>query len=458
MSFDMPFGANQNQQSFLFSGAGISKLFQNKPATTFETFNATNMFVLNRSKFQIIGSRAIGNDWKVSLVGALNLNQGAGARGQVREAYILVDHPLLGTIAMGNTYGIEEVTSMGPCDIMQGSGGVAGSMFKFIAPTTGVLTYPSMVGDTATATKIRYITARIKEGPLKGIQMATSYTPNAIHRGETSLNTGVSPMREAFMPFDLNSLSLGANYLTQWEKGSFGLSFVRIQATTQAEKPLVAQDAKSQITDPETGKIVEAGSPAINGNELDRCNTQAWQIGGALSLGPISFAAEYIYNGKSHTLANDFNPIINKEDGSIAVQGVSPGTINFNGSDQTFEPKEYVAAQAGDGKILTLCIGYTGLDYGISLSYLQSSIKTGFLGEGQTTSHKAACKGYVLSAQYNSIPGFVPYLELGTFKLTNPDWAYATSMIPSLTQFEFSGIPGKETFTNAAIVGVKIQF
>jgi hypothetical protein len=35
MSFDMPFGANQNQQSFLFSGAGISKLFKNKTATTF---------------------------------------------------------------------------------------------------------------------------------------------------------------------------------------------------------------------------------------------------------------------------------------------------------------------------------------------------------------------------------------------------------------------------------------
>lgn len=456
MLFEMPFGENQKQQTFLFNGSGFSKLFQ-KTVTPFDTYNANNMFLLNSSRFGITASREF-NNWKSAFVGMFNLNQGAGGRGQVREAYVLLDNPLFGTLAMGNTYGIEEVASMGPTDIIQGSGGIAGSFFKFVAPTTGVLNYPSMIGDTGTATKIRYITARIKEGPLKGLQFATSYTPNTMHKGEASLNTGVSPLREPFAPFDLNSVALGVNYLTQWQSGSFGLSFTSIQAKTQAEKPLLAQKAKAQVTEPDTGVIIENGAPALTGLELNRHPTKCYQVGGVLSLGPVSFAAEYISNGKSHILSNNFNPIIRNQEGDIVSEGISPGTITFNGSETTFESKEYVANEAGDGRVLNFCIGYTGERYGMSLSYLQSSVKTGFLGANQTTSYKATCNGCVLSTQYNGIPGLVPYLELGTFKLTNPDWAYTATMIPSLTQFDFSAVPGKDSYTNAAILGLKVQF
>lgn len=316
MLFEAPFGENQNQQSFLFSGAGFSKLFQ-KNITAFDTYNANSMFLLSSSRFGVTATRQV-NDWKISLVGLFNLNQGAGARGNVREAYVLLDHPLLGTLALGNVTGIEDATAMGACDIIQGSGGVCGTSFaKFIAPTTGVLTYPSMAGDTLTATKVRYITPRVPKGLLKGIQLAVSYTPNTMHRGESPMNTGVSPLREPFVPFDLNSLALGVNYLVQWNSGSFGLSFVRIQGDTRPEKPLLDQLGTKQITDPATGNVIDAGTPALTGNELERNPTRAYQVGGVLTLGSLSFGAEYVYNGKSHTLENDFNPTILDATGAV---------------------------------------------------------------------------------------------------------------------------------------------
>ncbi len=459
MLFEMPFGQNQKQQTFLFSGSGFQKLFQTD-STPFNTYNASNMFLINSSRFTITASKQV-NDWMISLVGSYNINQGAGGRGAVKEAYLLFDNALFGTLALGNTYGVEDVTTMGPGDVAQGSGAFYGTGFgKFLPETTGVLLYPSIAGYTGTATKVRYISSRIKQGILKGLQASVSYTPNTMHRGEMSLNTGVSPLREPFSPFDLNSIAWGVNYLTQWNNGSFGLSFVQITAKTQAEKPLLPQAAVEQITEiTEDGRTVtQKGSPALTGNELQRFNTKSYQLGGVITLGPISFGIEYMHNGKSHMLKNDYNPIILDENGNEVSAGINPGTIAFNGSETTFEPKEYVASAAGNGQILNMSLGYTGDTYGISLSYLQSSVKTGFLGEGQTKSEKATCQGYILSTQYNAMPGVVPYVELGTFKLNNPDWAYTSTMIPSLTRFDFSGVPGKSNFTNTAIVGIKVQF
>ncbi len=455
MMFEMPFGQNSHQQTFLFSGSGFQKLFQTD-STPFNTYNASSMFLINSSRFTITASKQV-NDWTISLVGSYNINQGAGGKGAVKEAYILFDNELFGSLALGNTYGVEDVTTMGAGDVAQGSGAFSGTGFsKFLPETTGVLLYPSVAGYTGTATKVRYISSRIKQGVLKGLQASVSYTPNTMHRGEMSLNTGVSPLREPFAPFDLNSIAWGVNYLTQWNKGSFGLSFVQITAKTQAEKPLLPQDAVNQISI--DGTVTQKGSPELTGDELQRFNTNAYQWGGVITLGSISFGIEYMHNGKSHMLKNDYNPIILNEQDEEVSWGIDPGTITFNGSETTFEPKEYVASASGDGQILNMSLGYTGDTYGISVSYLQSSVKTGFLAEGQTKSEKATCQGYILSTQYNAMPGVVPYIELGTFKLNNPDWAYTSTMIPSLTRFDFSGVPGKSNFTNTAIVGVKVQF
>ncbi len=454
--FEMPFGQNQKQQTFLFSGSGFQKLFQTD-STPFNTYNANNMFLINSSRFTITASKQV-NDWTISLVGAYNINQGAGGKGAVKEAYILFDNELFGALALGNTYGVEDVTPMGAGDVAQGSGAFYGTGFgKFLPETTGVLLYPSIAGYTGTSTKVRYISARVRKGVLKGFQASISYTPNTMHRGEMSLNTGVSPLREPFSPFDLNSVAWGVNYLTQWDKGSFGLSFVKITAKTQAEKPLLPQDAVDQITTVD-GKVEQKGLPELTGNELQRFNTNAYQLGGVITLGPVSFGIEYMHNGQSHMLKNDYNPIILNEAGDEESWGINPGTITFNGSETTFESKEYVASASGKGQIVNMSLGYTGDAYGVSLSYLQSSVRTGFLGAGQTKSEKATCQGYILSTQYNAMPGIVPYIELGTFKLNNPDWAYTSTMIPSLTRFDFSGVPGKSNFTNTAIVGVKVQF
>ena len=397
MMFESLHGENQNQQTFLFSGSGFQKFFQTN-ITPFDTYNANNMFVINASRFTLTASKQM-NDWIVSLVGSYNINQGAGPRGAVKESYILLDNPLFGTIALGNTYGVEDATIIGPVDVAQGSGAFYGTGFgKFLAQTTGVLSYPSMIGYTGTATKVRYITARAKEGLLKGLQWSISYTPNTMHQGEMKLNTGSSPLRDAFSPFDLNSTAWGVNYLSQWSGGSLGVSFVKMDAQTHSEKPLLPQAGENGVVDSQ-GKITKEGSPTLIGNELDRFNTNTYQVGGVITVGPISFGMEYIYNGKSHMLKNNFNPVIKTDQGAEVSWGIHPGKITFNGSETEFQPKEYIADASGDGQIINLSLGYTGSDYGISLSYLQSSVKTGFLAEGQEKSEKATCQGYILYTQ-----------------------------------------------------------
>ncbi len=457
LAFESPAGTNTHQKTYLFSGLGFANFFQT-PVTTFDSFNASQMFLVSSSKFGITASRQT-SDWKQSLVGVLNFNQAAGAKTNTSEAYLLFENDLFGSLALGNTYGAEECYAVGPFDLTAGSGGVTGtSILNFIPLTTGVPIYNAMVGYTSTATKIRYESPRTG-----GIMAFVSFTPNTIHRGDAPLNTGVSPARAPFQPFDLNSVAYGANYLAQWDKGSFGLSFVGLVGSTQPEKPLFAAAETVEIvsaSDPQ--KIITKGKTALTGNELVRFNTNAYQVGGVFALGSISLAAEWIFNGNSHQLSNNFNPIINvKTDDGIdlaAKQGIIPPMLTVNGQQETFVPKQYVAAQAGDGKMLTLGLGYTAEEYRLSLSYINSSVKTGFLSEGQTTSNRATGTGYMLSAEYNVVPGLTPYFEIGQFNFINPDWAYTATMIPTLTQFEYCAVPGYETPSIVVMLGIKIQF
>ena len=456
LCFECPLGTNTQQKTYLFTGLGFSNFFQT-PVTTFNAFNASQMFLVSSSKLGITASRQWGG-WKQSLVGVLNLNQAAGAKTNTSEAYLLFENDLFGSLAMGNTYGAEDSFAMGPFDITAGSGGITGtSILNFIPQTTGVLLYNSMVGYTSTATKVRYSTAR--NGGLMGF---LSFTPNTIHRGDAALNTGSSPARSPFQPFDLNSLAYGANYLTQWEKGSFGVSFVGLMGSTQPEKPLLPSAGTPEIINATDQSIIKQGTPTLTGQELARINTKAYQVGGVLTLGEISLAAEWTFNGNSHQLANDFNCIVQVQDSNGNAlpprQGVTPPTLNVNGQQQTFVSKRYLASQAGSGQMLTLGLGYSTPEYRLSLSYLNSSVKTGFLSASQTTSHKATCTGYMLSAEYNVVPGLTPYFEIGRFNLQNPDWAYTATMIPTLTQFEYCAVPGYETPSTVVMLGIKIQF
>ena len=461
MLVEAPFGNTNKAQQFLFKGAAIAPLFPG-PVTIFDSYYAKQMLLVNASRLVFKASKSH-NDWVAAVVGSLNLNQGSGARSNVREAYASLAHPVIGLINLGNTYGVEDRLVIGPRDITCGSGGVAGSsFFKFLPSTTGVLTYVGMAGCTNTATKAFYATNRVPEGLLKGLLFGFSYTPNTMHRGEMGLNVGYSPMREPFMPFDLNSLASGVNYLTQTEKASFGASFVYLMAgNTHSEKPIFAQDAKLATLNSD-GTIATQGAPELIGNELDRCPTRSYQVGTACSLGNLSVSAEWIMNGNSHKLANDYNPVIYAEDEDgkkiVVASGINPPDLEVNNQQDTLLEKEYVADKAGRGQIWNVAVAYTLNSYKFSVSYMQSSVNTGFLSADQVDSAKATCSGWACGIDYNVMPGFTLYAEFGQFILKNPDWAYTATMIPSLTQFEYYGIAGSETPLTVFMVGAKLQF
>jgi predicted porin len=453
---EAPMGDNSRAQQFLFKGALLNPLYPTD-VTAFDSYNASNMFLVSSSRIGFTASRSY-NNWETALVGFFNLNQGAGARSNIREAYASFKHPLLGSFALGNTYGLEDVATIGPRDIICGSGGVSGtSIFKFLPATTGTLTYVGMTGGTNTATKVRYTTSRATEGVLKGFLFGVSYTPNTLHRGEMMLSVGVSPLREAFMPFDLNSLASGVNYLAQSENASFGASFVYLMAgKTQSEKPLLAQAAKPQIT--VDGKIIDKGAPELTGDELNRCPTRSYQLGATCSLGNFSFSGEWIFNGDSHKLANNYDPVIKDAGGNVVISGITPPDITVDGQPTKFEGKKYDASKAGQGQIWNVAVAYTLNRYKFSVSYMQSSVKTGFLANSQTESEKATCLGWVCGIDRNLMSGLTIYGEVGQFTVKNPDWAYTATMIPSLTQFEYYGVAGSDTPLTVVIIGAKLQF
>jgi hypothetical protein len=290
-----------------------------------------------------------------------------------------------------------------------------------------------------------------------------SYTPNTVHYGETRMNTGVSPAREPFVPFDLQSWSTSMNYLSAWEGGSIGFSAGMLQAQTQPEKPLLPQKAVDCVVDAQ-GKVITEGKPQLIGNELERNNTRGWQCGAAITLDQTSVAFEYIDSGKSHLLKNDFNPIIYQAPApgatsstpTIYRQGITP-PANI-GKYGPWEPKQYIASKAGNAHMWTVGVSQNFDTFGMSFTYMRSSIDTGFVSLNQAESGQSVAQGFSIAMQYNAMPGFAPYVECGRFQLTNPDWAYIATMIPSLTKFEYTATPEYERYYSAFVIGFKLSF
>jgi len=156
-------------------------------------------------------------------------------------------------------------------------------------------------------------------------------------------------------------------------------------------------------------------------------------------LGPWVLGAEYIYNGKSHRLANDY----------LDVHPIIDGTRQGH--------KDYIASKAGKNWVLNTGIGYITKTAGFTFSYLHSQRRTGFVtSKIDEKSIKAVGNSYVLSAEYYLAPGLSPYIEGAIYNMKNPAWSHIAYSIVKITNLQYVGVPSNKA--KVILTGIKLQF
>jgi hypothetical protein len=304
-----------------------------------------------------------------------------------------------------------------------------------------------MMGDTGNSTKVMYATPRIEAGLLRGWKMGVSFAPNTKHKAGMAMNTAASPVKKAFAPFDLNSTAMGVNYLSSWTKnGSFGCSFVYLMGDTRPEKVMNTAAREFDIKEGDQAGTYLVDVPS---RSLNRFPTRAFDVSMVTKIGNWFVGAEYIQNKSSGQLRYNSPSAVKKDDPTVVLDYP---IIPYQGA----EGKRYVSSKVGNGWMVNTCAGYDNRTFGISLSWLKSSVRTGFLGKGQTQSHCATTQVYALSIQYYYAPGIAPYFECGFAKMHNPDWAYTSKLIPFYSNFEYNGVASNKG--NFFTLGLKVNF
>lgn len=376
-----------------------------KPTKVEETF-----FSLDRSRvtFKAEGKR---NGVSYGLIVSLTGNMGTSR--SVKEAYIAVEHVTGGGFYAGNTTGMEDRIGVAPMDFLAGGGGTDGNWTRFVNFTTGLFPFMSMVGDTAWATKVGYVTPRIF-----GFACGVSFTPNTQHLGEMVMKTG-SPYSEDILPYDRQSVCTGINYLAEGQGSYIQASAVMLRGRTY---------------------------PEIYGKTaLERYHTKSYDFGLNVGVGPVELGAELILSGRSGMMRLDGSaqPALSKSD----VPGVTELPL-----------KHYNAGSAGKHYLFNLGAAVAFGSSKVSLAYLKESLNTGFITSGK--SGKATAKAWVFSAQYTIAPGFVPFVEAALYRMKNPDWAYMCSYrLQAAADGDLNKMNG--TGNNEAkvfLTGLKVQF
>jgi len=429
-------GSNDTQETHYFTGDFLKSLYSEKSITTAQTHSNNVLFLLSGSR---LSTTALYEDGSTKYIANISLT--ADPHAPVKEAYGQIN-TATGVYTFGDTQGIEGIFVQGPTNIIVGSGGTGGSWSKIVNRTTFALLDMSMMGDTAHSTKVMYVTPRIDTGLFKGVKLGVSFAPNTKHSAGMAMNTAASPMKKAFSTFDLNSTALGINYLSEWDQnGALGLSAMYLTGNTRPEK--VMNTSKREFQYKEKEYEVEVPSSA-----LDRFPTRACDFAFFFKFGDWAIGAEYIINHKSGQLRYDSPFAQQKDSQEILEYPIVP----FEG--QT--PKRYVAEKSGNGWLLNTCIGYDNRQFGLTFSWLTSSVRTGFLSKGQVDSHCATANVYALSFQYYYQSGIAPYFECGVAQIKNPDWSYVSKLIPFYTNFEYSGV--KDNKGKFFLLGLKVNF
>lgn len=410
-------GGNQTMKNqFFFDKSDVLAIVSgNNPGTHLKNQASSinvkgedSMLAVDGTRLSIIVERTQPGIGKISF--NLVLTGDANSSQSVKEMYGKFELGL-GSLFLGDTVGAEQRMIFAPSDFIPGTGGTDGNFSRWLNQTTYVFMAPSVVGDAGVATKVFVASNRVG-----GLQLGFSYTPHTEHLGEGNLSTAESGLETPLRTFDLNSVVPAINYI--YEKGLFvaKLSAAYLHGKTKPEIP--------------------------NEPLLDRVNTNSWDFGCVLQLGPLSLGAEYLANGNGGILRKNIASI-------EPTIGTTP-----------LPAKSYLASAAGKYWALNTGVAYTSGDVSFGVSYFYTRRNTGivplFSSGMPMASSVATGSALVFSSEYRLAAGLSMYVEFGKFNMKNPDWAYIGAGFSALTGIPYNAVPPNKSFSY--IAGITIQF
>lgn len=422
------FWVNQTEiYSNIYQGKGLDKLYD-LSHNMWPTHDQDFMFAVNNGKldFNITGGSIEECQY------AFHTIFGIGNK-LLKQCFLILENQETGALILGNTSGAEIRLLNSPVDELVATGGVNGAFSTVINMTTWCDMSANMAGTTGSATKITYITPRIK-----GFKGGISFTPDSDHFWDSPMETSFSnnTNRDAGKIFGLNVVTATANY-----------SYVKDTISCDLSASVLAGNCRPERPDKDL---------------LDRFPYRSLDIGVVLGYRPEDqtgryfFGVEYIYNGKSGLFStDDEGQGYQDASGNMdPTKGIIPVLDN-----QLLAPKKYTASLAGNAWIGIVGLGYNDRkNFGVSLSYLHSQKNTGFtdLDSLNEKSDKAIGNAYVLSFEYYIRPGLSWYVELGYYSMSNPDADYIGHKIASTDNWKFTTVDSNEA--TAIITGIKLNF
>ena len=422
-SFTTVLGQNKTNYTVLFTPPGsagifnLSSLFGN--GEKIYSHVAKSQFNVNNSQFMVRAEQPFFSNEGTFAVFIIFTGD-PDNKQSVREIAAEVD-TFFGTLVLGNTKGVENRAVAGPVAFFRGTGGTDGAMSRFLNLTTGVKPFPSMQGDTGVATKLVLFSPNFGDIKIWGsLQFGLSYTPNTSMVGEAKMNTAFNSKDPLKASFDMHNFAQSVRYSIERELFGMALSFVRIHGRT---RPAIPQQPLLTVY-----------------------KNNSWDIAMNAHYGPWCMGVEYIYNGRSGFLKNDF-------------PGVTPSLISDKGVKENLPTMMYCADAAGKSYTLNTGLGYLVKNqWGISLAYLRTTSHTGFmLPDAQGKSIKAKGSAWVLSADQSLVDGVDYFVEIAIqYKMSNPSWPYMGTTGAALTKLPFPTTPSNSAA--AVLSGLKVKF
>lgn len=355
-------------------------------------FGSTGRFNVN-----VNGSTANGIGYGYTATFTTDTN----ATNTVEENYITLTAAQLGTLILGDSDGVEDLMIYDGSEIMGGTGGFNGNWSQVFNISTNALTDDEMVGDTADATKITYMSPVVY-----GLQLGVSYTPNTLQNGFAKVAQLYS---NAYTIYSKNNIAAALNYNNVFNGFSVTLSGVYMHgkaAITPAANnaPGTPLGARQQLLLP-----ANAGNPLIstNGDKANMKDLSSWMVGGVLGYGGFQLGGGYFDNGKS------------------------------------FVARDAVSGKAGNG--WNVALGYTYGPASVGVGYFSTSNRS-------SVDHRSKAKVTSVTGNYNLAQGFDAYVE--------GNWIETNSSNTSTLQNKGDGsqqIVGKNT-GQVYILGTKISF
>lgn len=351
----------------------------------------------------------------------------------LKQCFLMIENKESGALIIGNTSGGEIRLLNSPVDELVATGGVNGAFSTVVNMTTWCDMSSSMSGSTGNATKLTYISPRIK-----GFKIGVSFTPDSDHFWDSPMETSFSNNKknDPGKTFSLNVFTVTANYAYVTDSFSLDLSGSVLTGDCRPERPDIESLKRFPNNSVDLGLVL--------GFKPD------------FARGKFFFGLEYIYNGRSGLFSQDDlgSGYQDAEDPLLKEKGIIP-VIN----EQPLEAKKYTADLAGNSWIGIVGLGYNDRkSFGVSFSYLHSQKNTGFTNYYDETnvSEKAIGNAYVISYEYYIRPGLSWYVELGFYNMNNPDADYIGHKIASSDNWRFTSVDSNDA--TAVVTGIKFNF